>query len=156
MATTDAAVKKTLEEVGVRIVSDIQQRMSESRGALGPMNDTGEASKSLSYKVSGNKLTIEGLARLFFLEFGRRPGAWPNVDAIKKWVRSKLGVTEEEVDSVAYLVGRKIYRDGTEILNDKSKGLRLDLILDMFIEEVGEKVTEGLVKNVILDISQNF
>ena len=48
------------------------------------------------------------------VEYGRKPGKFPPVDVIKKWVIRKLQVPEEEVDSVAFLVGRHIATHGIE------------------------------------------
>ena len=41
------------------------------------------------------------------LEYGAKPH-WPNKGALELWVRRKLGVPEDQVASVAYLIGRKI------------------------------------------------
>ena len=49
-----------------------------------------------------------------FVEHGRRPGKFPPIEPIRKWVRRVLGVTgAAQIRSVAYLVGRKIARTGT-------------------------------------------
>lgn len=46
------------------------------------------------------------------LEFGLGEGNFPPVDELRKWVRRKLPVEDDEVDSVAYLVGRSIEESG--------------------------------------------
>ena len=47
------------------------------------------------------------------IEQGRRAGSFPPVDAIRLWVKRKLGINEErQMKQVAYLVGRKIARLG--------------------------------------------
>jgi hypothetical protein len=49
------------------------------------------------------------------LEFGGQPGNWPPVDELRKWVRRKgLADGRQEVDSTAYLVGRKIFEEGID------------------------------------------
>lgn len=49
-----------------------------------------------------------------FVEHGRRPGKFPPIEPIRKWVRRVLGITgAAQIRSVAYLVGRKIARQGT-------------------------------------------
>lgn len=47
------------------------------------------------------------------VELGRRPGKQPPSSALELWVRRKLGVPENRVKSVAFLVARKIGRKGT-------------------------------------------
>lgn len=52
-----------------------------------------------------------------WVEFGRGPGKAPPVDVLQRWVhlnRRKLGVKDEDVNSVAFLIGRKIAERGTE------------------------------------------
>jgi len=48
------------------------------------------------------------------LERGRRPGKWPPRDAIALWVRRKLGVPEDKVQQVAFLIQRAIGQRGTK------------------------------------------
>jgi hypothetical protein len=43
-----------------------------------------------------------------------KPAYMPPSDALKPWVKKKMGVPESEVDNVAFLVARKIGRTGTE------------------------------------------
>lgn len=43
------------------------------------------------------------------VERGRKPGKFPNLDAIRLWVNQKLGVTDEKA---VYLIGRKIQQLG--------------------------------------------
>lgn len=138
-----------LDEIGRKYTAGIRQRMSERN-----LNDTGKGSESLSYKVEGDRLIIEGVARLLFLEFGRRPGTWPPRDVIEAWVRRKLKVSDKEVKSVAYLVARKIKEKGTDILTDRTKGLQLELIIADLNDELfndvatgqAASITDGLIK----------
>ncbi|HET7276134.1 MAG TPA: hypothetical protein VFI91_13275 [Longimicrobiaceae bacterium] len=49
------------------------------------------------------------------VERGRQPGKMPPPEALELWVRRKLGVQNvNEARSVAYLIARKIGREGTE------------------------------------------
>ena len=138
-----------LDEAGEKFISSIRQRMDEKN-----LNDTGEGSASLSFKVEGNKLIIEGVARLLFLEFGRRAGTMPPVSVIEAWVRRKLNVDDKDVRSVAFLIARKIKEKGTDILTDKTKGLEIELIINEINEELFNDIatqqalaiTDGLIK----------
>lgn len=153
--TTEEIVgSETLRLIGQKIVDSLKRTLSVKN-----INDTGDASSSLSYIVKNDVLTIEGLERVLFLEFGRRPGKFPDLDAIKEWVERKLNVAEEDVDTVAYLVGKKIQDEGTDILNNKTKGLQIDLtvanVLNQTLKEVSSKaaeaITGGLVTSWIQD-----
>jgi len=70
------------------------------------------------------------------LEHGRRPGKFPPVTNIRDWVRSKLGIEENKVNSIAYLIGRKIANDGTEVYKDISKGIELDKLVSEALREL--------------------
>lgn len=48
------------------------------------------------------------------LEYGGEGRQFPPVDELRKWVDRSLPVDDTEVDSVAYLVGRKIEEEGIE------------------------------------------
>jgi len=49
-----------------------------------------------------------------YVEFGRRPGKWPPVGPIQLWVIRKLSPPADELDSIVFLVRRKIGTKGTE------------------------------------------
>lgn len=141
-------MKQALDEAGKRIV----ERMKDTFVTKG-LNDTGEAMDSLSYKVEGNKILIEGLGRVLFLEYGRSAGTFPNVDAIRSWVGSKLGITDEkERDSVAFLIGRKIKEKGTDILTNEAKGLQIELTLSEITKQMHEEISHGYALNATTDL----
>lgn len=55
------------------------------------------------------------------LENGRQPGKFPNVQAIKEWVKNKPVVPRPDkkgklpsINSLTYLIGRKIANEGIE------------------------------------------
>jgi len=48
------------------------------------------------------------------LEFGVGAGQWPDVSELRTWVDRKLGVSDEELDSVTFLVARHIFQEGIE------------------------------------------
>ena len=48
------------------------------------------------------------------VEFGQKPGRWPNVGDLMRWVRTKITRNPKEVRRAAYLIGRKIFQKGTD------------------------------------------
>ena len=54
-----------LTEIGQKYVARIKQAFDDK-----DLNDTNGAKDSISFTVKKNKLTIHGLARVLFLEFG--------------------------------------------------------------------------------------
>lgn len=135
--------KEEIEEIGEKIVSALRRNFETKN-----LNDTKEGSNSLSSKVKGDTLIIEGLARVLFVEFGRRPGKFPDLDAIKAWVKSKLNVEEEQVDTVAYLVGKKIQDEGTDILKNRARGLQMEITVSNILNQTLEDVTSSIAENI--------
>lgn len=132
------------------------KRLQEQFDAKG-LNDTGQARNSLSSSVSGKTLKIDGLLRTVVLITGRAPGKFPPMDVIRGWVRRKLGIPEEEVDSVAFLVARKIAEKGTDIFTDRAKGLQIQLIIDELNEELFKDISNQMafeVTNTIFEAYQ--
>ena len=48
------------------------------------------------------------------VEYGQKPGHWPNVGDLVRWVRKKITANLKASRRIAYLVGRKIFQRGTE------------------------------------------
>ena len=58
---------------------------------------------------------ITNVAHALVMEDGRRPGTFPPVDAMRRWVflkRGALGISVKQVNSVAFLIGRSISKKG--------------------------------------------
>ena len=55
---------------------------------------------------------------------------------------NKLGISMDKANSVAYLIGRKIAREGTEIFRDHAKGLELRELIDDMLDELTEELPE--------------
>lgn len=96
------------------------------------LDNTGEASQSL--EVSGNKLT--GNDYIFYLDTGRAPGKFPPVQNIRDWVRLKLGISGRDLNSVSFLIGRKLANEGSGIYRNKAKGIQLDLLVDKMLDDL--------------------
>ena len=128
-----------LTQSGEKFVKGLQDQFD-----INNLNDTQKAKKSLSFTVKGNKLTIEGLLRVIVLVTGRKPGKFPPIDVIDRWVQRKLGIPASESKSVAFLIARKIAREGTNIFTGKSKGLELELVLDEINKELFKDVSNQL------------
>ena len=93
---------------------------------FGPVNASGRLKRELRREVSA---TPELLSLAFYapgyvltLLFGRRPGKFPNLTAIKQWIAVKGIVPHPDkngkavsTDTLAYLIGRKIARDGNTV-----------------------------------------
>jgi len=139
-------VNEILTKAGDKFVGGLQKQFE----VLG-LNDTRAASSSISSKVSGNKLEIQGLLRIVVLASGRKPGKFPPIEPIRKWVISKLGVSEDDADGVAFVIARKIAREGTDIFTGKAKGLQVE----MLIAEINKELEEEVSTQIGLDVTES-
>ena len=79
------------------------------------------------------------------VEYGRKPGKMPPVDAIRYWVVRKGIASGTEADSVAYLIARAIGRRGTKGAHMFQKGwdAALPAVMRQW-EELPDRVGERL------------
>lgn len=86
-----------------------------------------------------------------FVEHGRRPGKFPPVDPIRKWVRRVLGITgASQIRSVAFLVARKIARNGTPATNfTRITAEKEEQTTKMFMKMAASRVLNNPPKSAI-------
>jgi len=98
------------------------------------LDASGRTSRELSIESSKrNEASFIGPAHLVFLNRGRGPGKFPPIQNIQDWIQNKPGFTldpDVKIEAVAFLIARKIAREGTEIFKDKTKGLEFQKILE--------------------------
>ena len=92
------------------------------------INDTKQASRSLVEKKKSDKLYVSiGVDYLEILNRGRRPGKYVPHDVLEAWVERKLGITDEdERKSATFAINQKIKKEGTNIHQDRSKGVQVE------------------------------
>ncbi|GGK09017.1 hypothetical protein [Parabacteroides faecis] len=118
-----------LEDLRKRIISNID---SSGRRA------SGRTSESMRTDVSENRGVLFGRMAFGTLETGRKPGKVPAgfYQIIKQWVIDK-GISfdsQSERNSFAYLVSRKITREGTQLY-------RRGADTDVYTAEVPETIS---------------
>lgn len=88
----------------------------------------------VSLSVGEKTLTIYNQAPYSsVIEQGRRPGArQPPTKALVPWVRRKLGIGRRQAEGVAFLVARKIGRDGIpgKLILTRARGRVVRLLLE--------------------------
>ena len=158
MAFTNTA--SALRVFGGLFASRLHEGLKENNS-----NASGELDASITFK---GKSTSKGLEMSWFmLEYyeqvdeGRKPGTFPNVTALKTWltlpnVQQKLsesGFDQErktfgiqEINSAAYLIGRKIEKEGTKgnhfLTNVENSRLVTQDLPKLIQESVGEDIDE--------------
>lgn len=110
---------KTLDEY-CKEFSKLYKDKLRSRGHTGLMNNF-----SCNFEIFNNtyKITISLPDYYYWVENGRKPGKFPPVVAIQKWIKQKHlptgnGKKLPTLNQLAFLIGRKIAREGTKGTHD--------------------------------------
>lgn len=80
----------TLTEYGAELVKGLQERIKSFPATrFGPVNATGNLAKSIRSEVTatatGYRLTLYAASYALTLEYGRKPGKFPNLLSIVEW-----------------------------------------------------------------------
>lgn len=115
----EETLDRLLASCGTQIIDIYRKKLSEFN-----VNSTGTLGNNLSCFVQIGEEVYELCLRIQdywkYVEDGRNPGSFPNVDALKKWIQAKPILPRPyngklpTIDTLAYLIGRKIERDGIE------------------------------------------
>jgi len=134
MSYVDTIVTNFAKGVIAGIQNNIRTKNVTQYGA---MNTTGQMADSLGYKWDGSSLVIYSTEQYFtVLETGRKPGKQPPLDPILKWIQAKNIATDIKDRSLAYLISRKIGKEGSLIYRQGGKsGVISDFINDQYIKE---------------------
>lgn len=128
-----ADIKGILDEE----LESLRQRIIENHIRAG-QKASGKTISSLRVYVNDNQGTLFGRQAFGVLETGRKPGKVPKgfYQTIQQWVKDK-GIQVENPKSFAYLVARKIAREGTELHRQGERA-------DIYSPEI-EKTTQEIM-----------
>jgi hypothetical protein len=132
------------DELTNKHLGNLSNKIAETLAAKN-LDNTGSAIRSL--EIKGNQLL--GNDYIYYLDKGRAPGKFPPVQTIRDWVSQKLGVDNKIVNSIAYLVGRKISKEGTAIFKNSSKGLQLDILVEEMLEDLTKELPEKMAAEAL-------
>lgn len=151
-----------LNDYGTSLVATLQDAIrNKPVTRFGVVNASGRLADSLRFEVAetstGYRLSLYAASYALTLEYGRKPGKFPNLAAIKQWIQDKGIVPHPDAkgrtpstDSLAFLIGRKIASSGTtiyqagqptglfgQVIGDNVPAQQLaKLLLPVFVEDV--------------------
>ena len=102
-------------------------------------------------KIVGAKYTKQ-------LTQGREPGSFPPVQAIKDWIMDKPITPRDNIsiDSLAFLIGRKIQEVGTNYFQQGGTDLIDSIITPERLKSIVEKIGLSLLDTATLEINEEI
>jgi len=126
------------------------------------MKASGEWEKQLEYfvKYAEKIVLVEyfGLDYTEYLTKGRKNGGFPPINVIRKWIDDK-GITPKDnisKDSLAFLIARKIAREGTNYFKQGGTDLIDGVITQERINTIAEAYGRSILTKFTLDINQQL
>lgn len=111
----------------VTIINGILKKVGLSNINLG--------TKSFSFKINNNILELELPKHWQYVDMGRKPGSYPPLEVIYKWVLDKKITNAEDSKRISYAIQRSIFKKGI-----KPKPF-LDLIREEILKYIENKIT---------------
>lgn len=110
-----AAADAGLKRAGMKVIADAQRNLRTAGHNGGTLNATGRLSQSgRVQKDKDGTLDVGffsqegGRGYAAVVEYGSQKKWWPPVDVMRQWVKKKLRVPVEEINTVAFLISRMI------------------------------------------------
>lgn len=137
------------QEISERLRDDIRNKRVTRYGAV---NATGALAFSVRYEVNDKGLTVYAAEYMEEVNRGRKPGKFPNIQDIKDWIDDKGLSYDIPIDSLAYLIARKIAKFGTVAYQQGGTDLVEDIITPAYVEEIRQDIGEAIVKEITSSI----
>lgn len=121
------------------------------------------AAKGQKIPVSSFRFEVDAKGGRFFsahymkyIIAGRGPGGFPPVDKMREWVEGNPDVLANArrvwesitVNQLAYLIGRKIARQGTDVFLGRKPGIDLIAVVDKHMPELKEALGKAEIKSI--------
>lgn len=114
----------------------------ESRGRRA----SGEFEEQMEVEVEGLTVRLLGAEHTEYTVDGRAEGRFPPIDVIEKWIEDKGIINSIEgdisVSSLAFLIARKIAREGTEVFKEGGDDMISSVITPERIQMIIDRVSQ--------------
>ena len=115
---------------------------------FGAVNSSGRLAKSVRFKVTDKKLIVEADDYIYQIEHGRKPGKFPPRQVILDWIHEKPIPSDISEKSLAFLIGRKIAKEGTEIYKQGGSGLLEGVFNDDEFRDLANRIGDAFIKEI--------
>ena len=137
----------------------IVDQLIKSIDALGHKT-TGNLQSSLRHEVnetgSGFEVIIYGAEYAMAVDKGLPPGTKVSTQALSKWIEDKgIATGETEVKSIAFLIQRKIFNEGTIQFRQNKKGF-IDVMIDANAKTIFKMALDLFKKEFTLSLDNEI
>ena len=154
------AIEQALNDLGAGISQQLRTDIaSKSVTKYGSVNASGKLAKSIRYEATPNNLKVYALNYFYYVENGRKGGKRPPRSVIRQWIIDK-GIKPQgkiSIDSLAFLIQRKIgksgttaFQQGTKLLEDVAPKERTDRVRQQIALTMQNQLIRTAFSNVII------
>lgn len=146
---------KTTQEILTEELNLLRLDLIKAHDEKG-MRASGKWANSLEVETAPLTGKIIGLKYTEQLEYGRRAGGFPPIDAIEKWIEDKgIKAIDNKISNrtLAFLIARKIAREGWKRQGFGGVDLVTDVITPQRIQKILNRITEGSIFEVTSDLT---
>lgn len=125
----------TKEEIYFKYLERLRLKLLAKYDELG-LRASGKYADELESIVEGDKLIMLGAYHSQFMEHGREPGKFPPRSAIIEWIETKSSLPNEfreRKEQFAFLIARKIAKEGISVPNEFNQGAVISAVVDDFL-----------------------
>jgi len=145
------------------LATELEKWMSDRKDAIvnnynaSGMRASGSFERALTYKVTENQNSVNavmtGAGHSYFMEHGRKPTSptapymqgKPLKEMIRQWIDDKgINPTDISKDSLAFLIARKIHREGWKTKHPYPDGI------------ISSEINEASIKKLLLSLGNQY
>lgn len=143
-------IEQLLVRYGVALTKQVKDDIkSKPVSKFGSANASGKLQESIRFEITNDRLQIIGLDYIYYIEKGRKPGKAPPRKAIEQWITDKGIVSDISKKSLAFLIQRKIAKEGTTIYQEGGSNLLDDILTPELLGQIQSDLIL-LFKSVII------
>jgi len=150
------------EEIYAKYLEILRVKLVAKYDEMG-LRASGKYADELEGETAPNKLIMWGANHIEFMEKGRSPGRFPPINVIEDWIEVKKGlpaIFREKKKQFAFLIARKIAREGIQVPNTYNKGKVIESVVEDFlgndISQMLEELGDVFIARIKVDVLQIF
>jgi len=133
------------EEIYLKYLERLRLKLILKYDELG-LRASGGYAEGLEAQATEKKMIMFGVDYAKYLEYGRDAGKFPPRQAIENWIEVKKGLPSifyEKKKQMAFVIARKIARDGIRVPNERNLGGVISKVVDDFLgNDIHEMIEE--------------